>query len=139
LLKIRAAIESKSAAEIRGQLMSLLMGSRTDTPPMPQALNVLKFVDHVEQVVPGFRQRYERLSEFAHPNWAGTVLLFSKFEKLGTVAEFGEAVRSADSVKLIALGNLSGALILFEGSYDLITHTCVCSALRAGSYQEWTK
>jgi hypothetical protein len=93
--------------------MRLLMGSKVDTDILPPSVNVLNFVDRVDRDIPGFRHQYDRLSEIAHPNWAGTVFLFSKTES-GGIANFGEHSRSADHAKKIGLPNLTVALSILE-------------------------
>jgi hypothetical protein len=61
--------------------------------------------------------KYERLSEFAHPNWSGTALLFSKREEDG-IANFGENMRTEENVLLLGLHNLTVALDVFQLTYD---------------------
>lgn len=100
--------------------MRLLMGSNADTDILPAAINVLNFVDRLEKDIPGFRHQYDCLSEFAHPNWAGTTFLFSKIES-GGITNFGENVRGTESTRRIGLANLSVALAMFEVRYNQIT------------------
>jgi hypothetical protein len=119
--KLRTTVESKALGDIDDYLMKLLMGSRTDLDVMPQALSVLTFVDHVEKSIEGFRHQYDQLSEFAHPNWAGTALLFSKIDRSRAVVDFGENLRCADNARAIGVSNLSLALAMFEVSYNRIT------------------
>jgi hypothetical protein len=115
--KIETTVASGMVGNVDDYLMRLLMGSRVDTDILPPAINVLNFVDRVDRDVPGFRHQYDRLSEIAHPNWAGTVFLFSKTEP-GGIANFGEHIRGADSAKKIGLANLATALSLLELSYN---------------------
>ncbi len=56
--KLEAAVKAGAAGDIDSYLMKLAMGSRAD-PAMPEALNVMKFVDHVEKDVEGFRHQYD--------------------------------------------------------------------------------
>jgi hypothetical protein len=118
-VKLEAAIESREATSIDTDLMRLLMGSKVDKDILPPPVNVLNFVDCVEKEVPGFRRRYDGLSEFAHPNWAGTAFLFSNREPSG-IARFGEHIRGAETAQTIGLSNLSGALLIFQMSYNPI-------------------
>ena len=97
------------------------MGSKADTEMPPSAINVLNFVDLIDEDIPGFRHQYDRLSEFAHPNWAGTAFLFSKIDYSTAIAEFGENTRGTESTRRIGLANLSAALAIFEVSYNRIT------------------
>lgn len=118
--KLRAAVEAKELGSTDDYLVKLLMGSRTETDIMPPAISVLTFVDHVERDITGFRQQYDRLSEVAHPNWAGTTLLFSKLDESGTIADFGESIRGGDSARVVGAGNLGVALAMCESSYNEI-------------------
>jgi hypothetical protein len=129
--KVSDAIVAKTVGDIDDYLMKLLMGSRTELA-MPQALNVLKFVDHVDKEVGGFRHQYDVLSEYAHPNWAGTSLLFLKHNEETRVTDFGTNIRT-ESAKNIGVLNLSVALMMFERSQgrlaDLIpAFTALCQA-----------
>lgn len=117
--KIQRVVESGTIGDFDDCLMKLIVGSRTD-PAMPEAINVLNFVDTVEKKVRGFRNQYDQLSEFAHPNWASTALLYSKPDTKSGVADFGPNMREAKNVKLCGLINLSVSLLLFENVYNEI-------------------
>jgi hypothetical protein len=119
-VKLKAAVEAKELGSIDDFLVKLLMGSRTDAT-LPQAISVLTFIAYVEKNLEGFTEQYNRLSEFAHPNWAGTTLLFSKLDESKTIADFGENIRAGDSAKTTGAVNLSVSLAMFETSYNLIT------------------
>ena len=45
---------------------------------LPQALNVMTFIQRAEKDIKGFESRYAALSDIAHPNWRGTALLYSR-------------------------------------------------------------
>jgi hypothetical protein len=115
--KLGAAVKAGAAGDIDDYLMKLAMGSRADSD-MPEALNVLKFVDRVEKDVEGFRHQYDILSEFAHPNWAGTALLYSKPDPPNLWTDFGANIRGIAGPKNIGIVNLSVALMFFERSYN---------------------
>jgi cation transport regulator ChaC len=117
--KLEAAVRADATGDIDDYLIKLGMGSRTDSN-MPEALNVLKFIDRVEKDVEGFRHQYDILSEFAHPNWAGTALLYSKPDPPNLWTDFGANIRGLDSPKQIGVVNLSVALMFFERSYNRI-------------------
>jgi hypothetical protein len=118
--KLEAVNDSGSLGNVDEDLMSLLMGSRNN-PELPKATNVLTFVDRVDKEVEGFRKQYDGLSEFAHPNWAGTTLLYSKPDPQIMGANLGANVRSSEATKQIAVVNLSVALMIFERSYNRIS------------------
>jgi hypothetical protein len=108
------AIDPTEIGEINRRLMNLLVGTRTDPDgTFPKAENVLKFVDRVDKTIPGFRTQYDRLSEFAHPNHSGTVLLFSRLDETTGIARFGKNMRSEDEVVTVGLANLASAVEIF--------------------------
>lgn len=118
--KLDATLKACAVGDIDDFLMKLAMGSRTDSDIMPQAISVLTFVDRVEKDCEGFRHQYDRLSEFAHPNWAGTALLYSKPDPPNLWTDFGANIRSVDGPKHVGVMNLSVALMFFERSYNRI-------------------
>lgn len=116
--KLDATLQSGAVGEIDDYLMKLIMGSKTNLDIMPEAINVLTFVDRVDKDIPGFRHQYDMLSEFAHPNWAGTALLYSKPDPPNLWTDFGANIRAGDSTKQVGVSNLSVALMIFERSYN---------------------
>ena len=119
--KLENTVQSKTLGNIRNDLTRLSMGSRVDTDILPEAINVLNFVDLVGKDIEGFRDQYDRLSEFAHPNWAGTLLLFSKVDETKGIADFGENIRGGDSARATGAVNLAVSLQMFEVTYNSIT------------------
>lgn len=117
---LERAVSAQAIGETDNHLIKLLMGSKTDTDVLPKAENVLNFVDRVEKKITGFRREYERLSEFAHPNWAGTALLFSKPEETTGIAHLGENLRAEKEALFVGLGNLASALDIFVVSYNSV-------------------
>jgi len=126
--KVEASVESSEVGDIDDYLMKMNMGMATDPPTdpetgeavMPRPIKIGKFLDSVEKDVAGFNRQYGYLSEYAHPNWAGTVYLYSKFDKERATADFGQNIRKPDGAKVIGVGNLSVALLLFERSYNRV-------------------
>jgi hypothetical protein len=118
--KLDATLKAGAVGDIDDFLMKLSMGSRTDTDILPQAISVLTFVDRMEKDAEGFRQQYDRLSEFAHPNWAGTALLYSKPDPPNLWTDFGANIRGIKGPKNVGIVNLSVALMFFERSYNRV-------------------
>jgi hypothetical protein len=116
---IRDVLKSGSIGDIDECLMRRGCVSRID-PTAPNAINVLTFVDKESEEVREFRQQYEDLSEFAHPNWTGTALLYSKSDRENMIQDFGQKLRHAENAKQIGITNLSLALLIFEKSYKEI-------------------
>jgi hypothetical protein len=117
--KLDAALDAGVVGDIDDYLMRLSMGGRTE-PDMPPALSVLTFVDRVEKDVKGFRHQYDLLSEFAHPNWAGTALLYSKHDPPNLWTDFGSNIRGVAGPRNIGIVNLKVALMSFERSYNRV-------------------
>ena len=115
--KVDAALKAGLVGEIDDFLMRLIMGSKTD-PEMPQALNVLTFVDHANKDIEGFRHQYDILSEFSHTNWAGTTGLYSRVDQRSFWTDFGSDTRGNEGPKHVGIINLSVALGMFESSYN---------------------
>lgn len=126
--KVEASVESDEVGDIDDYLMKMSMGMATDPPTdpetgeaiMPRPIRIGKFLDSVEKDVSGFNRQYGYLSEYAHPNWAGTVYLYCKFDKEKGAADFGQNIREPDGTKVIGTGNLSVALLIFERSYNRV-------------------
>jgi len=116
-VKIEQTIEAQTLGEIDDELMRLLCGGKSD-PTMPAAINVLTFIEKVDKGVAGFRDQYIMLSEYAHPNWAGTALVYSDPDMERRQTHFGSNLRESQNIKLCGVGNLSAGLILFEYVYN---------------------
>lgn len=128
--KVAAAVESSSIGDIDGHLMKMVAGTATGAPKtdastidviLPRPVRVGAFLEQVNKEIEGFSHQYGVLSEYAHPNWAGTVLLYAKHDPENRLTDFGQNIRTADSTKCIGVMNLSVALAMFETSYNRIT------------------
>lgn len=115
--KLHRAVEASALVEIDDVLMRMLMGVKAE-PDLLQAVNVMTFVDRVEREIKGFQRNYAILSEYAHPNWAGTSHLFSKRHPENHAIELGKKNRGPVNARRIAVRGLSIALKSFERYYD---------------------
>ncbi len=71
--RISKVISEQSVGDIDDWLMRGLLGDREKTIiGLRDALSVISAIDKVDAVYSGFRKGYDFLSEFSHPNWAGT-------------------------------------------------------------------
>jgi hypothetical protein len=124
--KVDASVESAEVGDIDDYLMKMSMGIATDPPTdastgepiTPRPIKIGKFLDRVEKDINGFNRQYGYLSEYVHPNWIGTVYLYSKFDKENGAADFGQNIREPDGTKHTCVNNLSVALLMFERSYN---------------------
>ncbi len=128
--KVAGVVDSGTIADVDEYLMKMVMGTATDAPQpaartgdvkLPRPVKVDAFLKQAEKDgVEGFSYQYGILSEYAHPNWAGTGLLYSKHDKENRTTDFGQNIRKAENTKLVGVANLSVALLMFEKSYDRI-------------------
>jgi hypothetical protein len=112
--KVTRALQGKSDGALTEFLRRTMVSSRTE-PNLPEAINVLNFIDAVEKDFPGFRRSYEDLSEYAHPNWCGVLGAFSELDAKTHTVAFGAFDR------VPATTNISGlvaALVVAEYVYN---------------------
>jgi len=98
-------------------LMKMLMGSRV-RDDRPDAINILTAVDRLSKRVQTFRWLYDQLSEFAHPNDAGTATSFARIDRKGTYASFGQLGEDAGRRAWLLIECLSTSLMLVRPLYD---------------------
>jgi hypothetical protein len=118
--KIETCLKNRAVGDIDEYLMRLLMGSRIN-PEKPQAVNVLSFVDRVNETVVGFRNNYDILSECAHPNWAGTTGIYATVDMQNRVTAYGRNPITNEAPKAVGLASLATALDIADHVYDGIT------------------
>jgi hypothetical protein len=127
--KVTAAVESNALGDIDEYLMKMVVGTATSASEteaetadrtLPRPVKVNAFLKQAEKDIEGYSHQYGILSEYAHPNWAGTVLLYAKHDPATAVTAFGQNIRKGDSSKIIGVGNLRVALAMFERSYNRI-------------------
>jgi hypothetical protein len=88
---------------------------------IPRPVKVGKMLEQAEKDIEGFSHQYGVLGEYAHPNWAGTVLLYSDTDKQTAITDFGQYMRNAVPTKVIGAGNRSAALRMFQSRYNRIS------------------
>jgi Asp-tRNA(Asn)/Glu-tRNA(Gln) amidotransferase A subunit family amidase len=117
--KIEAAVKSNNVGDIDTDLMSLISGTRIPNDPIfPQAIQILKMVDKVNKEVQGFRDQYDILCEYTHPNASGTTQSYLQHNREQLTTEFGQNSRTSENTRMIGLTNLSVSLLLFEPRYN---------------------
>ena len=126
--KVDEVVKSGVVGDIDNNLMRLMMGSATGASAddanatdsvLPRPIKVGDFLKQVEKDIKGFSHQYGILSEYAHPNWAGTALLYSKPKPEDRSTIFGQNIRGSNT-KNIGVVNLSVALMMFDRSYNRI-------------------
>lgn len=118
--KVGTALKHKKLGDLDDCVMSLLSGTYA-WEEFPNPIRVGKFVECVERSVPGFREQYNRLSEYAHPNAHGTTGLYSTIDRENIFVDFGPQDRNTKPAKAICITNLSVTLMLFERTYNRLS------------------
>ena len=87
------ATSKKSIKEIDEPIMRILMSNRSGFGDgIYSATNILTVIDKINERMPGVRNRYDDLSEVAHPNWQGTLGLFSSANSESVLSQFGRYI-----------------------------------------------
>ena len=71
---------SKDVKLLDDFLMKAMLGSRDGTTDL-ESYNILTAVDHVNKRFSGFRRMYDRMREFTHPNWSGSLGCYGKIDE----------------------------------------------------------
>lgn len=77
--KLNRVTEENNMGEIDDFLMNSTFGGRSEDSSLTSP-NILTAIDHTDKKYEKFRQMYDTLSEFVHPNWSGTSGLYSKLD-----------------------------------------------------------
>jgi hypothetical protein len=122
LTKVENSIENKSIEGLDDKLMRLLLGGRLAESDA-ESINVLTLVDHLSKIAPGVRKYYDDLSEFAHPNWSGSLGSYGTINKNEMKLEMG-ILKDLNSYPYeVALNSLIASLDSFRIFYnDLANH-----------------
>jgi hypothetical protein len=107
--------------ELYEKLGRLFIGSKNIFPDMPRYINVNTLVEKMDKALPGFEKQYARLSEVAHPNWAGSAGIYSKRTDDNFTTYFGRDVKDNSTTRTLAIGSLVSGLAVFGYAYNRIT------------------
>jgi hypothetical protein len=126
--KVDALVESDEVGDIDDYLMRMIAGIATGAPTdvttgetiTPRPIKVGALLKEVDKDIEGFSHQYGILSEYAHPNWAGTIYLYAEYDKERGLADFDQNIREPDGTKGTGVNNLSVALLMFERSYNRV-------------------
>ncbi|MGO4569061.1 hypothetical protein AB4Z52_29440 [Rhizobium sp. 2YAF20] len=117
LLENRSKYDPERLNEL---LMQMLAGSRL-WPESPKPVHVNDLLRSIDKKMPGVMASYDRLSEFAHPNWSGVAGLYSKIDKENFITYFGRGLRDTGGSRDMIANALLGSLGTFEYAYNRIT------------------
>ena len=123
---ITTFIENKDTRTLDEFLMKGLVGSRWKDAKV-QATSVLTLINRLDREMPGFREMYDDLCEYAHPNWSGLMGSFSARKDGDYEVSFGPSQSTDAQGSAIAL--LFIALHTFRHLYnDMISDLRVLNA-----------
>ena len=115
------------------KIVQLLLGQRSDTDSgLPQSKNILSILDHADKKLPGLRKNYDRLSEFAHPNWSGALGTYGDREDKTLITWFRPTEKSLEYPKRIGLSLFILTIQMVEESYNEILDAAVAYAQLEG-------
>ncbi|MDR9407558.1 MAG: hypothetical protein RI573_01835 [Balneolaceae bacterium] len=114
--KINKVVESNDVGDIDEFLMKGIFGSRVAGDEL-KSLNILTAIDHTDKSHGRYRDMYNELSEFAHPNWLGVGSIYSKNKFNGKV-EFGKNIDISDTDRIL-LPFLTATAVLLVAFKDL--------------------
>ena len=114
-MEISGVVDRSETGSIDSYLMKAIFGSRDGIGPV-EAHNVLTAIQHLDRKYEKFRRYYDRLSEYAHPNWCGTSGPYSEFDMEKVVLNLGENIRAIPT--LTGLVPLVVSMEVFKHYYN---------------------
>ncbi len=117
LNRIKTLVENEDLNDFDDKAMRLLMGSKNDTTEI-NSINIMTFLDKVDTHLSGFRKLYDDLSEFAHPNWAGTSGVYGSVDRSKVLTRLGNFAKEFPYE--VGLKGLASSLAVFEYAYSEI-------------------
>ncbi|MGI4789549.1 MAG: hypothetical protein ACRYFS_11940 [Janthinobacterium lividum] len=113
--RVEEVTKTGIVGEIDEFLVKMLMGTRNPDLPVI-SYNILTAVDRVARTFTPFREMYDDLSEYVHPNWYGTQAAYGKLDAENEWLDLGAGV--SDWPTEIGLGYLLSSLQIFELYYN---------------------
>ena len=117
--------DRSSGAELNKFLMKYLFGSKTFAKENPiNPYNILKAIDIVDKEVKGFRNVYDILSEYLHPNYSGTMNSYSKQDVESGILNLFPKRKISEEIYIGPFGSIIGlslnAMQIIDEHYDRI-------------------
>jgi hypothetical protein len=110
-------VDSGIEPDLDDKLMRLLLGHKGQDD-FPEAINVLTLVGRMDKHTPGILGTYDSMSEYSHPNWAGTAFAYSFIDQENMVVDLGRSSPRRRSHDIAGLNCLNGCLGLLEFAYN---------------------
>ena len=114
-IRIREYLQDESEDKLDQFLKSSLLGSKDDSTEI-EAINILTFINRVDKENPGLRKMFNDLSEMAHPNWAGTLASYGRFDTKSITLHIER--KAMQPPIIFGLLPLSSALDIFAEQYN---------------------
>lgn len=113
--KVERAIDKANVDELDDDLMKMLLGFKASkpSPEMPDAINVMTFIKHVGKDIDNIEGVYADLSEYAHPNWAGTAFLYSTPDPVNVWVDYSPT-KNNETPRRLVLVALEISVVMFE-------------------------
>jgi len=115
--KSKKAILDKDLHHLDEYTMKVLMGSKDDKS-RPDPVNILTMIDRIDKEIPKFRAIYDKLSEIAHPNWHGTLGIYSSRDKERLMTTLGTNIRLENITRGQGVSALIAGLEVLVFVYD---------------------
>ena len=116
-LKCNKFLKDADETDLDTFLKRGILGSR-EANAKHEALNVLSAVDRLDKEFAGFRNMYNTLCEFAHPNWSGTLGAYGFVDESRHTLVLGKEHRTPPLA--FGLGPLLASLVIFQDYYNAL-------------------
>ena len=116
LVEVVEKRNSADTAELSEVLDKMLYGWKNDAE-LPEAINVMTLLKHLNRRFESSQRNYEHLSEFAHPNWGGVLGLFSRTDNDRFTTYFGRFEERIAGPRSTGVMALAASLSVFRYDY----------------------
>ncbi len=120
--KLRMNIQNNDFQSIHDLIINRMMGSRT-IKGSQESVNVMTVIDKVDKTIAGFRDHYEFLCDFCHPNYSGMHGLYGKINREKIYFDLNRDFGLTEQVFTFILTGLLPGLLMFEESLNQIEKT----------------
>lgn len=129
--KLEHLVKTKDLSHFSEIMRRLIVGWSNDEE-FPEKVNVFKCIDSVDKAMEGkFRRHYDMLSEYAHPNYSGTLGAFGNPNHETLEVSFGNYPRSRktlenhiESTLIICVSLLNSIQEKYESVINLALDVC---------------
>ncbi len=118
-LKVRMYIKNNDFQSIHDLIVNRMMGSRT-IKGLQESVNVMTVIDKVDKTFEGFKDHYEFLCDFCHPNYSGMHGLYGKINRENIYFNLNRDFGMTEEVFIFILIGLLPGLQIFEESMNQI-------------------